>query len=1120
MSDEAAAPVDLAREAAFTLGGIEVSPPTRELLVAGRTEAVQPRVMQVLVALARRRGQVVSRDDLIRDCWNGLAVSEDAINRCIQAIRRIAEAHGGFSVQTVARVGYRLRETESAEPAPSSAIADAPRPRDERRRLTVLSSAVARGPAPVDPEVWRAMAERHRAAVSEAVSAFGGHVAAGGGEAVVAYFGYPEAQEDAAERAVRAGLATIAALTALPVRIGVHAGVVVTAQSGVEIEVFGEVPEIAARVRALADVDSVAVTGAVRAMIASLFVLEPHGAAPLDGAIDVYTVVSPAPEARPGRRDQTRFVGRADELQLLVGRWARVRTGEGRHVLVAGEPGIGKSRLVREFRARIQGDGPLWLACAGERLTSNTPLHAAGDLVGQALRVGADAAPGARIEAIERALAQTNLPLDEAVPLLCELMGLAPPAGYPPLALTAEQTRRRLLDCLAAWVLSAARTQPLVIVMEDLQWLDPSTLELLQTLGEQGAGAPLMLLCTARPEFQPPWPMRSHHARITLDRLSRNETRSLVASVTPKGGLAEGVLDAVIERTDGVPLFAEELSRLVLEGRAGARDIPATLHDSLAARLDRLGPAKAVAQAASVLGREFAYPLIAAVSGMPAAELDAGLARLADAELIYVRGSGPAASYQFKHALILDAAYEALLKSERRALHARAARVLTEQFPAVAAAQPETLARHWSDAGAWAEAVAAWARAASQAAARHAYAEAIESYRQALTMLAELPETAERDGREFELVIALSDLVGAFKGYPSDDYVALNARVAALAEKTGGLQPLVMQTLVRYVSAFTAGELVRARELADVLLDLAQREGGDASLRLGHTAQVTARNGVGDLVGAEAHFRLWSSIVDRAGYGQFHGETAGVFGAAFENAWLIGRPDLARERVERMAAYAVACDSPFERALGLLMRAWLCVLERDPPGAAAAAAEALAIAEAQGFTQANQIRVSLGWARAQLGDAAEGVALVERSLPGWVGGGLPRLMEARRVLAQVLALSGAEAEALAEIDAVCEAPAENPVVLCAHRLARAELRLALRSNADAEPDLRAALATAREQQAKALELQAATLLAGLLQARGETDAARELLAPVCGGFAKGPDAPDLTAARALLDQLG
>jgi class 3 adenylate cyclase len=475
----------------------------------------------------------------------------------------------------------------------------------------------------LDAEDWRDIIAQHQEAAASVIARFGGHVAKKLGDGLLVYFGWPIALEDDPERAVRAGLAIVDAMvplnakladgggTRLAVRIGMHTGQVVIADGG---EVFGETANIAARVQNAAEPDTVVVTAATQRLVAGMFVVEDRGPQALKGVrepVTLYRVVQPSVVRRRGHhsvaRALTHLVGREDEMRLVLSRWERAREGEGQLALVVGEPGIGKSRLVEEFRARIRNDTHLWIECAGEQFFENTPFHAVTQILDQGLGWRGDESKEERASQLERSLELAGMKLGEAVPLIAEMLNLPIPEKYPPVMFAPDQKRKRLLANLATWVLNVARLQPVVIAMEDLQWVDPSTLELTQTLVEQAATAPLMLLYTARPEFHAPWPMRAHHAQITLNRLNDRQTREMVAGVAAHAAMASEMIDTVVKRTDGVPLFAEELTRLILErgGRSVAREIPATLYDSLTARLDRLGPAREVAQVAAVLGREF-----------------------------------------------------------------------------------------------------------------------------------------------------------------------------------------------------------------------------------------------------------------------------------------------------------------------------------------------------------------------------------------------------------------------------------------------------------------------------------------------------------------------------------
>jgi class 3 adenylate cyclase/tetratricopeptide (TPR) repeat protein len=1020
----------------------------------------------------------------------------------------------------------------------------------ERRHLTVLfcdlvnSTEIA---ARLDPEEWRDIAAQYQRSAGEAVTRLGGHVAKYLGDGLVVYFGYPQAHEDDAERAVRGGLAIVDAIAPLndrlageqsavrlAVRVGIHTGSVVVGQGGgKEADVFGDAPNIASRVQGVAEPDTVVITAPVHQLVSGLFVVEDRGAHALKGIefpMQLYRAIQPSVVRRrtrgPAARALTPFVGRDDEMRLLLSRWERACDGEGQLVIVAGEGGIGKSRLVEEFRERIKPIPHLWIECAGEQFFENTPFHAVTQMLNQGLGWRGDESKEERVIQIERSLELSGMKLAETVPLIAEMLNLPIPEKYPPVLLAPDQKRKRLLAALAGWVFGATRTQPLVLALEDLHWVDPSTLELQHTLVEQAATARLMLLFTARPEFRASWLMRAHHAQITLNRLSDRQTREMVAGVAARSALAKEMIDTVVKRTDGVPLFAEELTRLILEGdgRSVAREIPATLHDSLTARLDRLGSAKEVAQVAAVIGREFFYELLQAVLPMPEAELQSALAKLADAELIYARGIPPEATYQFKHALIQDAAYEALLKTRRKELHRRVARTITEKFTALAEAQPEVLARHWTGAGEAEPAIAAWQKAGEAADARGALKEAEENFRQALAMLSTLPASPERDARELAIVAVLSWLLVRIKGYSATETIEVTERARALAEKTGNLLQLILQVTGTYAAVFVLGDYSGAAALADQLLDLAQREGSNIGLIIAHVAQVNVRFDRGDLVGLEEHFARLGSLLEAAERGQFPGPIAnGIvtsMGYASLGAWMLGHPEEASRRSAQAIAFAHDYKNPFVLAGARSLDGYLHRWFREPQPAADAAAEAVAISEQHSFSfSGDSSRIILGWARAQLGNPAEGVALVRQGLAGLAkAGGRTDITNGLTILAEAQALDGAVDDALITLDEALQANPQELVFRPNILKWRGELRLRIGQTEPAEADFREAIALAQNMRAKGWELRASTSLARLLAKHGKRDEARVMLADIYNWFTEGFDTADLKDAKALLEE--
>ncbi len=1029
-------------------------------------------------------------------------------------------------------------------PAPDSAAPEHREADDgERRHLTVLfcdlvsSTEIA---AHFDPEEWREIIALYQEAVAAAVARFGGHVARNLGYGLLIYFGWPTASEDDPERAVRAGLATLDAVvslnatlasrggTRLTVRIGMHTGPVVIADGG---DVYGDTPNIASRVQSAATLDSVFITAAVHQLVSGLFVVEDRGAQALKGIeqpVQLYRVIRPSVVRRRRRggaaRALTPFVGREDEMHLVLSRWERAREGQGQLVLMVGEPGIGKSRLVEEFSARIKDSPHLWIECAGEQFFESTPFHAVTQMLDQGLGWRGDESREERASQLERSLEQAGMKLGEAVPLIAEMLNLPIPEKYPPLMFAPDQKRKRLMANLATWVFNVARLQPVVIAMEDLHWADPSTLELMQTLAAQGATAPLMLFYTARPEFHAAWPMRAHHAQVTLSRLNDRQTREMIVGVAARVALAKDLIDTVVRRTDGVPLFAEELTQLILEGgaRSVAREIPTTLQDSLTARLDRLGSAREAAQVAAVLGREFSYELLQSVSQMPEAELQSALEKLADAELIYTRGIPPEATYQFKHALIQEAAYEGLLKSKRKDLHRRVARTITEKFPAVAEAQPEILAHHWTEAGEAEPAIAAWKSAGDAANARRAFKEAEEGYRQALAMLNTLPESPARNERELELYSAFVPVLQLTRGYSAPETVEAATHARALAEKSGNLAQLVRQKYATRSGVFISGDYPSAAALADQILDLAQREGSHASLALAHIAHVQVRFFRGDLIGSEEHFARLSGFSEAISPRQFPGTLVFTIGIASLNAWSLGHTDSACARIAQAIAFARDSKNPYDLAAGLAKEGWLYRLQREPKRAEAAATEAVALSEEHGFPFCRDLALNTaGWALAQLGNAGEGVALIRRGLAGLAGAGARvGITDFLACLAEAQALDGKIDDALLTIEDALQANPEELEFRSQALTCRGELRLKLGQTELAEVGFRDAITLAQKISAKAWELRATLSLARMLEKQGRCDEAHTVLADICGWFTEGLNAADLKHAKALLEELG
>ncbi len=738
----------------------------------------------------------------------------------IDGIEKGAPAAPATATAAQRRTCVASEPIPSATPPPISAVAEVG---GERRYVTVMFCDLVgstRISAQLDAEEWRDLVSAYLDAACAAVTEMGGHVAKKLGDGLMVLFGYPVAQENDAERAARAALSIQRALAAvnrkntetgkpaLNARIGIETGAVVVDAAG---EIYGDAPNVAARVQALAEPGSVVVTARVQRQIAGLFVAEERGSHELKGvpeSVMLFRLVRASGGGRrAGQRHLTPLVGRDEEIAMLMRRWERARQGDGQLVLIVGEPGIGKSRLIEEFHARLRDTPHTWVEWSCSQLLQNTPLHPIAEWGRQ--RFGsADIPAERRFSDLENTLALIKLDPSENVPLLAPLLDIPVPPECTPI-LAPEELRRRQLAALTNWLMASARAQPIVLTLEDLHWADPTTLDVFRGIAERGAMAPLFVLLTARPEFRPSWGARSHHGAISLVPLDRQQVRHMVGELATRHALAKEVIEGLTERTGGVPLFVEEVTRLLLERgeQGGIQAIPPTLQQSLTARLDRLGPAREVAQVAAVLGRGFSYQLVRAVAKMEDGALQAALERLAEADILLVQGLPPESEYRFKHALIQDAAYENLLKSRRQALHRRAGEVLRDQLAATAAAEPELLAHHFTQAGLTEAAIEWWRTAGQRSLARAALLEGVEQLKRALDQIATLPATPDLRREEIQLEVAFANalaLTGDFVAgkehydralaiYDPAEHGALTTRsgrdvgVALLSSRSGGL---------------------------------------------------------------------------------------------------------------------------------------------------------------------------------------------------------------------------------------------------------------------------------------------------------------------------------------------
>jgi class 3 adenylate cyclase/predicted ATPase len=1049
-------------------------------------------------------------------------------------------------------------------------------PEAERRQLTVLFCDLAdstRLARQLDPEDLRKVIRAYQATCVAVIQRFAGHVAQYLGDGLLVYFGYPQAHEDDAQRAVRTGLGILEAMGTLParrlrdtsvrlaVRIGIHTGLVVVGEMGSggrhEYLALGDTPNLAARLQGLAAPNTVVISAATARLVHGYFTCEDLGTHALKGLempVHAYQVLGES--AAQGRLDVaeatglTPLVGREAEVTLLRERWAQSRDGLGQVVVLSGEAGIGKSRLVRVLTERVvEVHTPrLMLRCSPYH--TNSALYPVIEHLHRLLHWHRDAAPDARLATMEQAVQTARLPLAEVVPLLAALLSLPVPDRYPPLTLSPQRQKQQTLEALVAWLLAEATQQPVLAIWEDLHWADPSTLELLGLLLDQVPTAHLLLVLTCRPEFHPPWIPRSYMTPLTLTRLLRPQVEELALRVTGGKPLPAEVLRQIVEKTDGIPLFVEELVKTILEsglvreeaeryvltGPLPPLAIPTTLQDALMARLDRLAPVKAVAQLSAVLGREFSYALLRAVAPWDEATLQHGLAQLVEAELLYQRGRLPQATYLFKHALVQDAAYQSLLRSTRQQYHEHIAQVLEEQFPETANTQPELLAHHYTEAGLAEQAIPYWQRAGEHASNRSANLEAISHLHQGLEVLTTLSDTPDRTRQELRFYLALGAPLTALHGYAAPELADYHRHTRELCQRIG--DPEQYYTVVGGLLSLhlVRADLRTARELAEERLRLARggmsaahlvdahRMLGNICVHLGEfqTARVQLEQGVAI---AAAQLPQHSILLDAGGTQD--PRTSCLTWLALD-LWALGYPDQARQRGEEGVALAQQLAHPFN--LTVVFNQWLRLQHLcrtlHLPLAVERAETSRRLATEHSFIQqmANET-YRQGLLLAQQGQLKEGIAQMRQGWAAYRATGanvrqpmyLAPLAEAYGQAGQVDEGLQVLAEALVYVEQAGEGWWEAEL----HRL-KGELLLIQSSDnyVTAESCFFQALDLARQQQAKSWELRAATNLARLWKQWGKHTEAHELLAPIYNWFTEGFDTADLQEAKALLEKLG
>jgi class 3 adenylate cyclase/predicted ATPase len=1058
-----------------------------------------------------------------------------------------------------------LRLIAELAPKPQTLTTPGVRPQDgERRQVTVMfadlvgSTALATG---MDPEDLREVFAAYSKCAEETVTRFGGTVAQYMGDGIVAYFGYPHAHEDDADRAVRAGLELIAAVAGLKtripqqLRIGIATGVVVI--GNLTPSIVGETPNLAARLQTIAKPNTLVISEGTRRLLGHLFELEDLGTTILKGIaapVQVWAVLRPISstsrfEALHPSGTMT-LVGREDEYELLRRRWSKAKDGEGQTVLLSGEAGIGKSHLTVAFAERLQGERFLRIRCFCSPQHTNSALYPIINHVERSAGFARDDSLQTKLDKLDVILRQSWSSAEDAA-LFVEMLSLPNDGRYPVAELPPRLRRQRTMDALVRQVEIISNLGPLLIIFEDAHWADPTSLELMGQLTNRVASHRVLMVISFRPEFEAPWTQQAHVTQLALSRLAPGDVDLMIDHIIGNNALPASVRQDIIERTDGIPLFVEEMTKAVLETDledeatrtatlipSSAMAVPASLHASLMARLDRLGGAKELAQIGAVIGREFSHELLAAVASRPEAKLQMQLDKLVRSGLLFRQGAPPDATYLFKHALVQDAAYGLLLREPRRRLHARVAETFESKFAEVAESKPEMLARHWAEAGDVEKAATLWGKAGRRSAERSALVEATEQLRRALDMIVTLKSTPALRREEIKLHVELITPLMHVCGYAAPETRAAVERARVLIEQSQDRgeppeDPLLLFSVlyglwVANLVAFNGDVLP---ELAAQFLALAKPQNSSAPLMNAHRQMGLSFVHTGNFTDGTAHLDQAIALYDLAPsqplVTQF-GQHVGAASLCWRSIgyWVLGYPDAARTDAERGLAIARETGHLATSIYVLNFCFWLHLHLGDYSKAGVLANEYLPLQNqlgtsfwtGWGMMQRGCLRTLTGETQAAVQTISAGVEFLRSTQTTmWMPLFLSHLAQANAELGQLDEAAAKIGEAISAVKSTKENWYEAEI----NRM-DGEIAL-LGPNPDperAESCFGRALDIARKQKAKSWELRAAASTARLLRTQGRIRPAHDVLAPAYNWFTQGLDTLDLRQAKMLLDELG
>jgi class 3 adenylate cyclase/predicted ATPase len=1039
----------------------------------------------------------------------------------------------------------------------------APHDTAERRQVTVMFSDLVGSTAlsaRMDPEDLREVISAYQKCVAETMQRFGGFVAKYMGDGALVYFGYPQAHEDDAERAVRAGLDLVAAVSdlkthaALKTRVGIATGLVVVGDligSGASQEqaIVGETPNLAARLQGMAEPNSVVIAESTRKLLGNLFELEDLGAQDLkgmSGPLRAWVALRPASvESRFEAMHAsalTELVGREEELELLLRRWSRAKTGEGQVVLLSGEPGIGKSRLTAAVLERLASEPHTRLRYFCSPQHTDSAFY---PIIGQMERAAGfahDDTPQAKLDKLDAVLAQSFAQRKDAA-LFAEMLSLSNDGRYPTLELEPQQRRQKTLEALTAQLAARSQSKPVLMIFEDVHWIDPTSLEALNRAIERIRTLGVLLIVTYRPEFEPPWIGQPHVTTLTVNRLGQREIAAMIDGVTGNKPLPRSIRLDIIERTDGIPLFVEEMTKAVLEAESegdaretaaavpsSALSVPASLHASLMARLDRLGPAKEIAQIGAAIGREFSHALFAAVVRKPDAELHSALDRLIAAGLLFRQGVPPHATYLFKHALVQDAAYGTLLREPRRALHARIAEALRDRFTTIADAEPEVVAHHFTQAGLAEAGIEWWSKAGERALRTSAYEEAIAHLERALALAGALAESPTQRLLRLRLQIAYGQALIHARGFASQETTAAFSRAREFAS---GIEDVTERFPVYYglwATSWVRGEFAQMREPALAFLDDTKNRPGTREASIAHRLLGSTCWLQGDFIEARMHLKNSLAIYDSERDRDFafrFGQDTGVSAMIILSLtlWPLGEINWASQCADKATTQAAMSTHVATEAFAHGYKSLFEMMRRDAGCALHEGEVLLGLAREHVMPQWLAIGTfTQGWARWHSGDREAGEKGMRNGMALFHEQGIRFPLPLCAVLlAEIEDELGRVDHALAilhEALADAERTGQHHFDAELHRQSGALLvRKTPNDVTAAEAAFMRAIEVARSQQTRMFELRAATGMARLWRDQGKPQQARELLAPVYGWFTEGFDTRDLKEARALLEEL-